>query len=508
MHRLSQAGGPFPNSYQYDANGNRTVRNSENYSIDADSNRLQSISDARLNTVMTYDAAGNLIGKTTDGTGYTYQYDPHNRLENITGAQGQIAAYQYNGLGQRVVKQTGEGSEYSLYDLQGRRIVQLSGSGEVLHNILYWQGQPLAQYRTDREGVYRFLSKQKHRDAELSADINTRRIRLLRIDGSLLDTVIDAALWQIDTTGEGVVYHFAIGRGADQELKGWRHLPAGNGKGFAHIMDKTQGHPQEYRLDEREHTLNAYYYHLDHLGTPQVITDQAQHIVWQASYAAFGQTAVTTETIDNDLRFPGQYYDAESGLYYNWHRYYDPETGRYITSDPIGLNGGLNSYGYVGGNPLIYSDPKGLIIWDILDFGFFAQSLYEYYQCSSTDNAINLGLDAIGLFPGIPALGTLRRIDDAVDVTKGLVDTKNIRFTQDSIGAKFSDGRSVQGLIDDLASVKVSPNDLPAIRTFVQDGKTYTLDNRRLFAAHQAGVQMKTVPATAAEIAKELGQTH
>ena len=84
------------------------------------------------------------------------------------------------------------------------------------------------------------------------------------------------------------------------------------------------------------------------------------------------------------------------------------------------------------------------------------------------------------------------------------MDTKNIRFTQDSIGAKFSDGRSVQGLIDDLASGKVSPNDLPPIRTFVQDGKTYTLDNRRLFAAHQAGVQVKAVPATAAEIAKEL----
>jgi len=143
------------------------------YNIDADSNRLQSISDAGLNTALTYDAAGNLIEKTAGSAGYTYQYDPHNRLASIISDQSQIAAYQYNGLGQRVVKQTGEGNEYSLYDLQGRRIAQLNSGGELLHNTLYWQGQPLAQYRTDPEGVYRFLSKQPHRDAELRISLKT-----------------------------------------------------------------------------------------------------------------------------------------------------------------------------------------------------------------------------------------------------------------------------------------------------------------------------------------------
>jgi RHS repeat-associated protein len=66
------------------------------------------------------------------------------------------------------------------------------------------------------------------------------------------------------------------------------------------------------------------------------------------------------ENITCNLRFPGQYADDETGLYYNWHRYYDPDTGRYLTPDPIGLAGGINPFLYCLNNPIIRSDPKGL----------------------------------------------------------------------------------------------------------------------------------------------------
>jgi RHS repeat-associated protein len=104
----------------------------------------------------------------------------------------------------------------------------------------------------------------------------------------------------------------------------------------------------------------AYYYVTDHLGSPQIITDNSGSVVWKAEYLPFGEVNISVSQIENNLRFPGQYYDAETGLHYNWNRYYDSETGRYIAADPIGLDGGINLYAYVGSDPVNGVDPLGL----------------------------------------------------------------------------------------------------------------------------------------------------
>ena len=65
-------------------------------------------------------------------------------------------------------------------------------------------------------------------------------------------------------------------------------------------------------------------------------------------------------TVTNNLRFPGQYYDGETGLHYNYFRYYDPTIGRYLNTDPIKLPGGVNLFSYVANNPLYWIDPYGL----------------------------------------------------------------------------------------------------------------------------------------------------
>ncbi|WP_158248892.1 RHS repeat-associated core domain-containing protein, partial [Pseudomonas sp. FW305-3-2-15-E-TSA4] len=106
-----------------------------------------------------------------------------------------------------------------------------------------------------------------------------------------------------------------------------------------------------------------FYYQLDHLGTPQELTDYSGEIVWSAQYDAYGKVSAITlageDYLDQPLRFQGQYFDAESGLHYNRHRYYDPRLGRYLTPDPVKLAGGLNQYQYVP-NPTGWVDPLGL----------------------------------------------------------------------------------------------------------------------------------------------------
>ncbi|CAN7503707.1 hypothetical protein LJR066_003316 [Acidovorax sp. LjRoot66] len=123
----------------------------------------------------------------------------------------------------------------------------------------------------------------------------------------------------------------------------------------------------------------AYAVHSDHLNTPRKLTQADGQVAWQWAYSAsgdeqptLGSKRFTNETtnpttgstpipeVTLNLRYPGQYYDKESNLHYNYFRSYSAERGRYTQADPIGLEGGFNRFGYVEGNPLRYTDPRGL----------------------------------------------------------------------------------------------------------------------------------------------------
>ncbi|MDO3388122.1 RHS repeat-associated core domain-containing protein [Gilvimarinus sp. SDUM040013] len=108
----------------------------------------------------------------------------------------------------------------------------------------------------------------------------------------------------------------------------------------------------------------TYFYHTDHLGAPSAVTDSNGGVVWEKDWDAFGDGS---EFVNNQpFRFPGQYADAETGLFYNYFRDYDPSLGRYIQSDPIGLGDGPNTYAYASGNPLFYTDPTGESTLDVV----------------------------------------------------------------------------------------------------------------------------------------------
>lgn len=123
-----------------------------------------------------------------------------------------------------------------------------------------------------------------------------------------------------------------------------------------------------------------YYVHADHLGTPRELTDAEGHLVWTAAYKAWGSATLESpprsimrqvgntlsesleqqdDPIAQPLRFQGQYFDPETGLHYNRFRYYDPDVGRFVSQDPIGLSGGANHYQY-SPNPVAWTDPLGL----------------------------------------------------------------------------------------------------------------------------------------------------
>ncbi|MGQ2906051.1 MAG: RHS repeat-associated core domain-containing protein [Neoaquamicrobium sediminum] len=108
-----------------------------------------------------------------------------------------------------------------------------------------------------------------------------------------------------------------------------------------------------------------YHVHADHLGRPIMMTDNAKAVVWEASYLPFGAVDTLSGSASLDYRFPGQWFQLESGLHYNWHRHYDPTTGRYLQPDPLGMPDGPNRWAYALNSPLMYTDPTGQIIFPV-----------------------------------------------------------------------------------------------------------------------------------------------
>ncbi len=169
-----------------------------------------------------------------------------------------------------------------------------------------------------------------------------------------------------------------------------------------------------------------YWYRTDRLGIPHTLAASNGTVVWSGAYDAFGNCEVGVETIENHLRLPGQYYDAETGLYYNLNRYYDPKTGRYLQPDPAG--DGLNPYTYVGGNPVNAIDPQGLCALRMIGGGS------EMYAGAGL---ISAGL-AVGMGPGgwiVAGLMILNGADNLIAGSRSLDGTYKPAVVESVINA-------------------------------------------------------------------------
>jgi RHS repeat-associated protein len=182
-------------------------------------------------------------------------------------------------------------------------------------------------------------------------------------------TIAKVEFYASSTDANGTTSNALLGTATNAPYRfDWASVPVGKYTLTAQATDNygaaTTSAPVSITVKPGE--LLPYYIHTDQLDTPRMITDTAGNVVWRWDNTdPFGNNAANENPAGQGqfsfpLRFAGQYYDRETNLHYNINRDYDPSIGRYVQSDPIGLDGGINTYAYVGGNPISRVDPLGL----------------------------------------------------------------------------------------------------------------------------------------------------
>lgn len=317
-------------------------------------------------TTYGYDPNGNLsfIGKSPSESS-EYQYDPLDRL--IVEADRDVRkAYTYDGNGNRLARTTTFTIEPPRDDeVQALEIASNSNRVSSLNGLTVDRdaaGNTLRQrdgirYTYDAQGRL----KQVFEGTELIADYRYNSLGQRTVKQAYVGNSV-AATWTYlyGQAGEllGYSQYGAAGNKVKSQYIVWLDRMPLAALDIAYASDGVS-----------ISSLKKLYLHSDHLNTPRLATNDAQEPQWRWDSDAFG-VGVPNQDVDGDgvavdiaLRFPGQLYDEHSRLYYNYFRDYDPNTGRYVESDPIGLAGGLNTYSYVLGNPLRFSDPFGLDVF-------------------------------------------------------------------------------------------------------------------------------------------------
>ncbi len=319
---------------------------------------------AMANEALQFDARGNINGRTVDGQTSTYRYDRIDRLHQETGSASQTFGLDAN------ANRTSDGSATYTVLANGNRLTTRNGvsltydpAGNLLGDQTTLNGATVNRTFTyTLAGQLRTVSINGTLRATYTYNHLSQRTR--KVLASPAPGTPATTLYRYDTQGR-MVEEIAATPAAASGIS----VAAGQSL-ITYVWKDDTPSAVIYAPNSPGNPNNAQerivYLHADHLDTPRKATDSQARVVWSWNSDAFGSTAPNEDTDGNgsttaiNLRFPGQYFDAESGLHYNWNRYYDPRTGRYTQSDPIGLDGGFNTYLYGSAAPTNFSDPNGL----------------------------------------------------------------------------------------------------------------------------------------------------
>lgn len=334
------------------------------YTYDA-LDRLTTLDRNAADSSLTYDDA-NQLSQINHGGGhrsYDYEYDAVSRVSAWQGVADESRSFEYDNAGRLTSVQSPSQPETFNYDALGNR----------LNNN--------AQY----DAANRLLEDDNH---QYSYDVNGNRItktdkatgEVERYTYNSLDQLVSYRSYpNADTDVEPAVdYSYTYGplerRWSKQNNLG-TEATAFYWSGTSLIGEANNGTERRYILEGLTpvgfvENNELYHFLRDHIGTAHEVVNNSGAMVWQADYWSFGDLSSAANTVENNLRFAGQYEDQESELFYNFYRQYDPVLGRYLQSDTLGLIDGPNTYVYAYANPVHYVDPYGT--WGIVGAAYGA----------------------------------------------------------------------------------------------------------------------------------------
>ncbi|WP_318153446.1 RHS repeat-associated core domain-containing protein [Halomonas sp. ML-15] len=290
-----------------------------------------------------------------------YRYNALGRLSFRSAGQSgssPVIAYTYDPAGRLIASQHGDSAQRYPVDAAGNRL-EGSATAQRDNRITQLNG---ARYRYD--GAGNLIAREQPNGDRLSLGYDAAN-RLVRLTRTSPQGTTQEASYRYDALGRRLAKTVRHANGTTATTHyGW------DGDRLVHEAKENQRTTVVYepgsfvpmlRIDQAGHDgskqISAYI--TDALGTPMQLVTPKGETLWQAQPDDWMAVKNERGTASQPIRFQGQWHDEESGLYYNRHRYYDPQQGRYISQDPIGLNGGTNLYGYVT-NPTGMVDPLGL----------------------------------------------------------------------------------------------------------------------------------------------------